>query len=137
MPGIRKILPAILFLASIILCGCNKEEPLLFFNSQPITEQSMQTPSRNFEAGQPVHYILIVPKGFKSSHIRAQIVKKSEKTYHWGYKIYQSRDFSVDMTKKYFINYFVIHEPGYYFMQIFPFNDFDRPLARNDFWVTK
>lgn len=129
------IFTILLFLSLIVLCGCDKNEPLLFFNSQPITRETFNTPERHFSAGQTVHYVLLVPKGFKNEYIRAQIVKKDEKTPHWGYKVYQSKDFRIDTTKNYFINSFVIHEPGYYFMQIFPFNDFDRPLVRNDFWI--
>ncbi len=124
-----------IILCCIFLSGCEKNQPLLFFNSQPITPQTINHPGRNFAADQPIHYILIVPKGFKNDYIRTQIVKKDEKTAHWGYKIYQSKDFRIDTTKNYFINYFVINEPGYYFMQIFSFDNFDIPITRNDFWV--
>lgn len=127
-----------LFIA-VLTGGCNKNQPLLFFNAQPITRQTINSPGRNFAIGQPIHYILVVPKGFKKSYkseyIRAQIVKKDDKTPQWGYKIYQSRDFHIDNSFDYFINYFVIPEKGYYFMQIFSFDDFDTPIARNDFWV--
>lgn len=41
----------------------------------------------------------------------------------------------VDTSLKYFKSYIVIDEPGYYFMQIFSFDDFDWPIIRNDFWV--
>lgn len=131
----RRVLWILLFFCCLFLCGCKKDQPLLFFNSQPITSQTINHPGRNFSANQPIYYILIVPKGFKNDYIRAQIVKKDEKTAHWGYKIYQSKDFRIDRTKNYFINSFVLNEPGYYFMQIFPFNNFDVPIARNDFWV--
>lgn len=131
----KKVLWLILLFFCIFLSGCKDNRPLLFFNAQPITPQTINHPGRNFAANQPIHYILIVPKGFKNDYICVQIVKKEEKTAHWGYKIYQSKDFHIDTSKNYFINYFVINEPGYYFMQIFPFDNFDIPIARNDFWV--
>lgn len=131
----KKFLWTLLFLSTVLLCGCKKDQPLLLFNDQKITTQTVNHSTRNFFAGQPIHYILIVPKGFKRDYIRVQIVKKEEKTQHWGYKIYQSRDYHIDTSKKYFIDYVVLAEKGYYFMQIFSFDNFDIPIARNDFWV--
>lgn len=78
---------------------------------------------------------MLTPKGFRDEYIRVQIVKKEEKTNHWGYKIYWSKDYRIDTTQKEFMSYFVIDEPGYYFMQIFSFDDFDRVIVRNDFWI--
>ena len=91
-----------MFLAPFVLSGCSNDA-LLYFNSQPITKETVNYPSRNFAVGQKIHYVLILPKGFKNEYIRVQIVKKEDKTNHWGYKIYQSRDFHVDTTKNYFI----------------------------------
>ena len=130
----KNFLLLLMFLAPFVLSGCSNDA-LLYFNSQPITKETVNYPSRNFAVGQKIHYVLILPKGFKNEYTRVQIVKKEDKTNHWGYKIYQSRDFHVDTTKNYFIDYFVLGEKGYYFMQIFSFDNFDIPLARNDFWV--
>lgn len=131
----KKFCWILLFLSTVFLCGCKKDQPLLLFNDQPITKQTVNSPTRNFVFGQRVNYLLIVPKGFKRDYIRVQLVKKEEKTQHWGYKIYQSRDYHVDTTKNYFIDYVVPGEKGYYFVQVFSFDNFDIPIARNDFWV--
>lgn len=114
--------------------GCG-DKPLLFFNTQPITQATINQPARHFRVGEPVHYALINPKGFKSDYIRVQVIKKEEKTAHWGYSIYWAKDYKIDSTQDTYINYVVINRPGYYFMQIYGFNDFDRVIARNDFWV--
>ncbi len=111
------------------------DKPLLLFNTQPITPATINQPSRHFRVGEPVHYALINPKGFKSDYIRVQVIKKEEKTAHWGYSIYWAKDYKIDSTKDNYVNYVVINRPGYYFMQIYGFNDFDRVIARNDFWV--
>lgn len=121
---------------SVVLAtfGCG-DKPLLLFNAQPITSATINNPARFFRVGEPVHYILINPKGFKSDYIRVQVVKKEEKTEHWGYKIYWAKDYKIDSSKDNYVNYVVINKAGYYFMQIYGFNDFDRVIARNDFWV--
>lgn len=131
---LKHILLFFMLAAPIFLSGCSNK-PLLYFNTQPITKETVNFPSRNFAVGQKIHYILIVPKGFKNEYIRVQLVKKDDKVSHWGYKIYQSRDFHIDKSKNYFIDYIVLGEKGYYFMQIFSFDNFDIPIARNDFWV--
>ncbi len=108
---------------------------LLYFSSQPIQKTNIQNVGRFFPAQTRVYYLLLNPKGFRDEYIRVQIVKKEEKTYHWGYKIHWSKDYHIDSSQKDFMSYFVINEPGYYFMQIFSFDDFDRVIARNDFWI--
>ena len=135
-----KYLTAILCLISVFfVCGfgfkCRKRKALLLFNSQPITNQTINQAGRNFKAGEKVYYILLNDEGFKDDYIRVQIVKKEQKTNHWGYKVYWSKDYEIDTSLKYFKSYFVIDEPGYYFMQIFSFDDFDWPIIRNDFWI--
>ena len=125
----------------IFVCGfgfkfrCAKHKALLLFNSQPITNQTINNAGRHFKAGEKIYYILINEEGFKDEYIRVQLVKKEQKTNHWGYKVYWAKDYMVDMSLKYFKSYIVIDEPGYYFMQIFSFDDFDWPIIRNDFWV--
>jgi len=129
----------LLFVSITFVCGwgfrCRKKNALLLFNSQPITNQTINNAGRHFKAGEKIYYILINEEGFTDNYLRVQIVKKEEKTHHWGYKIYWSKDYEIDPTIKYFKSYFVIDEPGYYFMQIFSFDDFDWPIIRNDFWV--
>jgi len=138
--NIIKVVTIFLIFVSVIFVSgwgfrCKKRDALLLFNSQPITNQTINNAGRHFKAKEKVYYILINEEGFKDNYIRVQIVKKDEKTNHWGYKIYWSKDFEIDETLKYFESYFVIDEPGYYFMQIFSFDDFDWPIIRNDFWI--
>lgn len=112
-----------------------KNRPLILFNARPITNATVNETTRYFGSGRKIHFIVIVPQGFKDDYIRVQVVKKEQKTEHWGYKIYWAKDYCVERGEKYFISYIVIDEPGYYFLQVFDFKDFDWPLARNDFWV--
>src|SRR5574344_491498 len=136
---IKSIVVLAIIFATIFSCGfgfkCRKRDALLLFNSQPINEMSINNAGRNFKAGPNVYYIFFNNEKFKDDYIRVQIVKKEEKTQHWGYKIYWSKDYQIDTSTGYFKSYFVIDEPGYYFMQIFSFDDFDWPIIRNDFWI--
>ncbi len=137
MGKIFKVLLLFFMLAvPFVLSGCS-DDALLYFNSQPITKETVNYPSRSFAVGQKIYYVVIVPKGFKNDYIRVQVVKKEDKTNHWGYTIYHSRDFHIDTSKNYFTDYIVLGEAGYYFMQIFDFDHMDIPFARNDFWVKR
>lgn len=107
----------------------------LYFSAEPIQKNNINNVGRYFLRHQRVYYLLVNPKDFRDEYLRVQIVKKEQKTNHWGYKLYWTKDFHIDSGQKDFMSYFVIDEPGYYFMQVFSFDDFDRVVARNDFWI--
>ena len=129
------LLVCTLFVCAFRWGNIGEKGALLYFSPDPIQKENVQNVGRNFRAGNRIYYMLINPKGFRDEYIRVQIVKKEQKTNQWGYKLYWTKDFHIDTTMKEFMSYFVIDEPGYYFMQIFSFDDFDRVIARNDFWV--
>lgn len=120
---------------AFLLSGCDKQKPVLVMNSQKITKETVYNVEQNFKIRQRINYALLMPKGFKDSVIRVQIIKKEQKTAYWGYKIYQAQDFAIDKGKNYYINFFTIPEGGYYIMRIFELRDLDKPVAILDFWV--
>ena len=107
----------------------------LYFSTQPIQKNNINNVGRVFRASDRVYYLLVNSKEFRDNYLRVQIIKKEQKTNHWGYKLYRSNDIQIDDGQKEVLSYFVINEPGYYFMQVFSFDDFDRVVARNDFWI--
>lgn len=125
----------ILFL-TLLTSGCNRQKPIILFNKDPISIENIFTNSRAFKTGERIYYIVIVPKPLEYPYIRVQLIKKDAKIEHWGYKI----AFTVDgrLTKDeiyYYTDYVVVHEPGYYFMQVFSKDKLMEPLARGDFFV--
>ena len=67
----------------------------------------------------------------------SSILSKDDVSGRWIKKTSRlvAQSYDLVFTKNDFSSYFVINEPGYYFMQIFSFDDFDRVVARNDFWI--
>ena len=129
-----------IFLTCIFACAfrwgnIGEKGAQLYFSSQPIQKEFVNNVGRHFRAKERIYYLLDTPKGFRDEYIRVQVIKKEQKTNHWGYKLYWTKDFHIDSTENSFMSYVVIDEPGYYFIQIFSFDDFDRVVARNDFWV--
>lgn len=141
MNKVLKFFLVILFLSSCFLTcafrwgNIGDKGVQLYFSSQPIQKNNINNVGRHFYAKSRVYFLLVNPKNFRDNYLRIQIVKKEQKTNHWGYKIYRSKDVHIENGQKEYMSYFVIDEPGYYFVQVFSFDDFDRVVARNDFWI--
>ena len=110
MCALKKLLIVVfLFSTTLLMSGwrfyvLKKHRPLLLFNSRPITAQTINHTTRFFKVGEKIHFIMIVPKGIKDDHIRVQLVKKEDKTEHWGYKIYWAQDYRVEKGDNSFIS---------------------------------
>lgn len=131
----KKAFFIILFFLIVCLSGCKVEHPVIVLNSNPITKNNIYDIEQTFGRNKRVYYAVLSPKGFKDSVIRVQIIKKDEKTQHWGYSIYDSQEKNIDTNKKFYLDYFITREKGYYIIQIFELRNLSKPIARNDFWV--
>lgn len=131
----KKILLFGLMFLTFFLCGCDKERTIVVLNAKPITKANVFEVQQAFNVNQKIHYAVLAPKGFKDKVIRVQIVKKDEKTQHWGYQIAESQDKYIDSKKKFYIDYFVAHEKGYFLIRVYELKNLDTPIARSDFWV--
>lgn len=132
----RKVSSILILLFCMFFAGCKKNDPIILFNKQPITAETLLQNSMEFDLNRRIYYIFITQKPIKSDYIRVQIVKKDEKTGIGGLKIIYANDFKVYQDQiYYYTNYIVLHETGHYYMQIFSTDNFEKPLARSDFYV--
>ena len=131
----KKVFAILIILCALFVSGFSRKQAVIVLNSQPITKETVNRPVQDFQKNQRINYALIVPKGFKDSVIRIQIIKKNEKVANWGYKIYYTDDICVDTSKKFHIDYFTIPEKGYYIFRAFEVRNLDEALAIADFWV--
>ncbi len=120
----------------IILTGCKSEErkPFVAFSNRPITENTV--PESTFLTGSRVYYAAINPKGFSDKVIRVQIFKAGEKVNMLGYSFHSNNDYRLE-NEKYYTDYFVIHSPGHYYMQVFEITDLQKPVILGDFWIVE
>lgn len=138
MKIIRKkaIIFTLLLCLSVFTSGYKKNAPIILFNSQPITAETMLNNSKEFQTGERIYYIFITEKPFHGDLIRIQLLKKEEKTSIGGYKIISANDYRVQQDQVYYYNdYFVINERGCYVLQVFSLDKLDKPLARDYFFV--
>ena len=126
----------VLVFCLIGLTACTYERGLILFNVQPITRENALQDQKVFNEGQRVYYLFIAPKKMKNEFIRVQIFKMSDKAPWGGNEVVRTKDYRLMKDERYYqTNYFTLYEKGRYVMQVFSHEDFQHPLALNDFYV--
>ena len=129
-----------LFIVSLIclimLSACVYERGLILFNVQPITRENALQDQKTFNEGQRVYYLFIAPKKMRNEFIRVQIFKMTDKAPWGGNEVVRTKVYRLMKDERYYqTNYFTLYEKGRYLMQVFSHDDFQHPLALNDFYV--
>ena len=125
-----------LIILSVTLCSCMYERGLILFNTQPVTRENALADQKTFNVGQKIYYLFIAPKKMDNEFIRVQIFKMTDSAPWGGNEVVRTKDYRLMLDERYYhTNYFVLHEKGRYVMQVFSHNDFQHPLALNDFYV--
>ncbi len=121
---------------SFLLTGCKYDRGLILFNSQPINAQNALNDQKNFESGSRVYYLFIAPKKMNNEFIRVQVFKMFDKAPWGGNEVVRTKDYRLMLDERYYhTNYFTLYESGRYVMQVFSHEDFNTPLAVNDFYI--
>ena len=127
----------LLFVICIFLTACNKQKTIILLNNNPITKDNLLDNANLFSINKRIYYIFISQKPIKSEFIRVRVIKRDGEG---GYKIPVTLLYSNDFRLKkeevyYYTNYFVIHDPGEFFMSVYELNDLRRPLSTTNFRV--
>ena len=132
---LAKIFLIILFLI-LTLTSCSYEQGVVLFNKEPVTRQNITQDSKTFSAGNRVYYIFLAPEKIKNDFIRVQIFKMTDLAPWGGNNVVRTKDCRLLKDEKYYhSDYFVLYEKGRYVMQIFSHDDFQHPIAINDFYI--
>ena len=120
----------------VTLTACVYDRGLILFNTQSITEYNALQDSKTFRTDQRVYYLFIAPKKMNNEFIRVQVFKMTDKAPWGGQEVVRTKDFRLMKDERYYhTDYFTLHEKGRYVMQVFSHDDFQHPLALNDFYV--
>ena len=126
----------LVFILGILLSACSYEKGLILFNSEPITKQNILNDQKTFQIGARVYYIFLAPERMNNEFIRVQIFKMTDKAPWGGNEVVRTKDYRLMKDEKYYhTDYFVLHEKGRYVLQVFSHEDFQHPMALNDFYV--
>lgn len=124
------------FVCLILMSACVYERGLILFNVQPINRENALQDQKVFNEGQRVYYLFIAPKKMKNEFIRVQVFKMTDKAPWGGNEVVRTKDYRLMKDERYYqTNYFTLYEKGRYVMQVFSHEDFQHPLALNDFYI--
>ena len=120
----------------IFLSGCTYDRGIILFNKEPVTRENALKDSKVFSQGAKVYYLFIAPKKIDNEFIRVQVFKMFDKAPWGGNDVLRTKDFRLMKDERYyFTDYFTFYETGRYVMQVFSHDDFQHPLAVNDFYI--
>ena len=137
MSVIKSVKNLFIFLSLvIILCGCAYDKGIILFNSVPINQNNALHDNKVFREGAKVYYLFIAPEKMNNEFIRVQVFKMIENAPYGGNDVVRTKDYRLMKDEKYYhTDYFTLYEKGRYVMQVFSHDDFNRPLAVNDFYI--
>lgn len=131
----------LLYLVILLVCvfcstACNRPKTIILFNRYPITKENLLNNSTEFAVDKRIYYIFITEKPLDTKMIRIKIYKRDEKANFSVTKVAFTADFKLNKDQvKYYNDYIVMHEAGYYYMAVFAMNSMEKPLATADFKV--
>ncbi len=109
----------------------------VIFNDVPFTEQTAADYKRSFHTGDKIYWLFMSKKPIKAQYIGIQVVAGSHKG-GWATiaGVAYSHDYRINKDNPhYYTDYFVLHSPGHYYMQVFDKNKLLKPLTIADFYV--
>ena len=124
------------FLSSILFSGYIKQQAFVCFNESPITKETVLYPVSEFQSGQKIYYLFFSKKALKNDYIRVQIFKTADNISRGGYEMVRVKDYRLMKDEVYYqTDYFVIHQPGKYILQVYNPQNLNLPLAYGEFTV--
>ena len=126
----------LVFVSLFLFTSCAHDRGIILFNKEPVNRANILKDSKVFKPESRVYYIFIAPKKMNNEFIRVQIFKMTDKAPWGGNEVVRTKDYRLMKDERYYhTNYFVMHEKGRYVMQVFSHEDFQHPLALNDFYI--
>ena len=126
----------LMFFAVLCLCACSSAKGVILFHTQPITRGNALSGTKTFQEGQRVYYLFIAPQKMKNEFIRVQVYKLTNFTPNDKNEVYRTKDYRLMLDERYYhSDYFTLYGKGRYVMQIFSHDNFETPIAVNDFYV--
>ena len=109
----------------------------VIFNDVPFSPATAGNYKKSFLRGEPIYWLFMSKKKIEASFLGIQVVSAAHKSGFMTITgIVYSHDYRVNRDNPfYYTDYFVIHSPGHYYLQVFDKNQRIKPLAVGDFYV--
>lgn len=126
----------VLLFVMLFFSGCTKQKAGILFNKHPITEQTIYDYTDVLDVGKRIYYVIFMPKKVESRYIDIQVIKKDNDYGKYGYSLIWTRSVRLkDEEVKYFTDYFVLNQKGYYIMKVFSKDNPHKILTGAEFYV--
>lgn len=141
----KKYLIAVFLILITGFCSCSfafsfkkEKKPILYVlpidpKSKSNLDEAIESYTR-FIVSTKIYFMIYNPKGFTSDYIKYQIVKQEDEAHIGGYTRIRNITKRVN-DKNYFSDYFVLHEKGKYYLQVFDITNLHQWLAITYFEV--
>jgi regulatory protein YycI of two-component signal transduction system YycFG len=116
-----------------------EKSSILLSSSDPRITLSYDEKIKNediFKNKTRIYFLVHNPEGFKSDYIKYQIFKQDDKAHIGGYSRVRNITKKIN-NKNYYIDYFVLSEPGKYGLQIFDIENLHHWIAFAHFIVVE
>lgn len=121
---------------TLLLSGCDKNKAGILFSSSPITKSfSIYDAKVEFDKDQKIYFVFYNPKSFTTNQLRLQVIKIDQKWPAESLSIEYGQDININASNHFVLDYFVIHNTGYYVLRIFSPDNYKHPLIESDFKV--
>ena len=120
----------------ILLCGYAKQKAFVCFNDRPITKETVLHPVSEFQTGAKIYYLFFSKKPLENDYIRVQVFKTADNISRGGYEMVRVKEYRLMKDEIYYqTDYFIIHQPGRYILQVYNPQNLNIPLAFGEFTV--
>ena len=120
----------------LFCCGCVKQKAFVCFNDRPITEETVLHPVSEFQTGSKIYYLFFSKKPLENNYIRVQLFKTGDNISRGGYEMVRVKEYRLMKDEVYYqTDYFVIHQPVSYILQVYNPEKLNLPLANGEFVV--
>lgn len=125
------------FFCLFCLSGCENRKGIILFNHLPITKKNLVKNDVEFSVGERIYYIFVAKKELEDKYITIKLKKQDDNAKVFDTQFIYSNTYRLRKDEAYyFTDYIVLHESGYYLMQVYSKDDRNgRPLASADFHV--
>ncbi len=131
----RHFLLIVLF-SSVFCSACVKQQAFVAFNNRPVTKETVMYPVSEFRAGEKIYYLFFSKKPLENDYIRVQVFKKDDTISRGGYEMVRVKEYRLMKDEVYYqTDYFVLHLPGHYILQVYNPQNLNLPLANGEFVV--
>ena len=132
----RVLLVFALIFLSLSTSGWFRQKAFVYFNDRPFTSETVLKPKYEFDQGARIYYLFFSKNRLENDYVRVQLFKINDKLPRAGAEMMRVKDYRLMKDEVFYqTDYFVLHQPGRYIIQVYDPENLNIPLANGEFKV--